>query len=151
MPDLDRLYGLPGAESLDATLNDCYDRWRDDYADDDPATFADVVVRIEEWTIAPHRVPDYIIDYAVECVTDRMGDEGDEDYSDQWEEAAEQDDVKAAFRAAADLLASKVTYRMADELVATHVLTHDRSGRAFLAATGAPLYTTKVVDAGQPR
>ena len=151
MPDLKRLYGLPGAESLGSTLADCYDRWRDDWSDDADEDLAACIVRIEEWTV--HPADDHLphVDLLTEWLVKWVAENGevDENASDCWESAARFEDVTLAFAEAMALLASKVTYRMADELVATHVLTHDAAGNALLP-DGSPLYTTKVVGADQP-
>jgi len=132
----ERLYGLPYAESMDFELSTVYDRWHDDFADDEPKP--DVV--IEEWTVHPadDHLPhiDRLMDWLVEWVCENG--EIDEDATECWESAARCEDVTLAFAEAMDLLASKVTYRMADELVAIHTVTHDADGNPML--DGEPLY-----------
>ena len=132
----DRLYGTPDAEYLDLDLASAYERWEADLILDDGEPRPDCT--IEEWTTAPVTVPANAVATVVEELCERMADDGDEGYYDSWMDAANHDDVRLAFQAAADLLASKVTYRMADRLVATHGITHDDEGEPML--NGERLY-----------
>lgn len=123
----DRLYGLPGAEQMQSDLETVYEQWLDDFMpfdDGDSIVLVDQVVTIEEWSVKDCVASPYDVEAAVENLIERLGDEGTEDYYDALESAAQSAEVLAAFQAAADLLCSKVGYRMADELIVTHTVTH---------------------------
>lgn len=136
--DEQRLFGTPGAEVMHFDLASAYEEQVDAYfdeprPDDDPWT-------IEEWTVRPPsshlRRVDWFIEEQVEHIADDLGEGGYE----AWENAAD-DDVKAAFQAAFDLWASKVTYVMADKLVRTHTVTWDADLTPLI--DGEPLYHDK--------
>lgn len=135
----ERLYGLPYAESMDFDPATVYERAEADvafYTDNGP--MPDIV--IEEWTVHPasDHLPHIgrLIDWLVEWVAENG--EIDEDAFECWESAGRCEDVTLAFAEAMALLASKVTYRMADKHVATHTVTHDADGNPLL--DGEPLY-----------
>ena len=131
----ERLYGAPDAEIL-------YDDWADaadaalgwcDPSNGDPVT-------IEEWTVHP---PSYHLPSAarvVEWVDEQVVLDGEisEPVYDDWESASTHPDVIAAFQAALDVMASKVSGRMANEKVATHEVTWDADGNPLL--DGEPLH-----------
>lgn len=134
--DPTRLFGIPGAERLHLSLQDCYesdiDPWHDE-PDHQPKM-------IEEWTVAPKRahLPDAscVVDDIVERCAD--GYELDEYAVDEIENIGKRDDVKAAADALLDLIASKITYRMAEKLVAEHKVTWTEEGDPLI--DGEPLY-----------
>lgn len=115
----DRLYGLPGAEHLHLDLASAYEEHAAYYEDEDvpDATF-------EEWSIRDPRPDDNTLRWWLESLAERAAEEGDEDYWGEWEAAVEHKDVWAAFRAAADLAASKIAYRMADEHLGDYRIVH---------------------------
>lgn len=122
----ERLYGPPGAEHLQGDLDSAADA----------ADFGEYPILLEEWTVAEPRLSDGDLARALETLTELAAEEGDEWYAEAWIKASEREDVRAAFRAAADLLASHVHYRMAGELVARwHAWPDDGSWR--FAALGA--------------
>jgi hypothetical protein len=124
---------------MDSSLSAVYDRWRDDY--DDEFIDAHATVAIEEWTVRdPADDVKSLADWVAEMVAERVGeDEATEDYYEAWMDAAAAPVVLVAFTAALDLMASKVVgWRMADQLVATHTITHDANGTPML--DGEALY-----------
>jgi hypothetical protein len=78
-------------------------------------------ITVHEWTTHPasHHLPKvgYVLDWLVEWTSENG--EIDEEACYHWEKAAEQEDVRAAAKALLDLIGSKVSYLMADDLVAT--------------------------------
>lgn len=125
-----RLYGLEGDEHLFFDPAEVVERWIED---NDGCTEA---FEIEEWSVHP---PQYHMPHAVEilgwigewtCENGDIGDDMDLPIKDV--------EVVAAAKALLDLIASKVTWRMADELVATHTLTWDAENEPLL--DGQPLY-----------
>jgi len=136
-----RLYGLPDAEEL----------W------DDPGAVWESDIQpwyrgggdtwtIEEWTIRPNAElvgdPQPIAETVAEYASDQMGLEAGWDY---WEAASKDPEVLQAFQKAMWLLASKVSYKQADERVAVHVVTLQDGdwGRPLL--NGEPLDVPAVV------
>lgn len=57
---------------------------------------------------------------------------------DDWEDAGKRGDVKAAFRAALDMLAGHVRYRLCDRRVGMLTVTWNDAGQPFL--DGKPLH-----------
>lgn len=131
------LFGLPGAEEMDTGISGAYEQWTYDYGADE---LPDLTVTVEEWTTKRPEVSPYDLSLAVENLVERVTDEGDENYVECWEEAAELPDVMAAFQAAADLLASKITYRMADNQIHTHVISHTPQGTPMVSTDNGPLW-----------
>lgn len=131
MSEEHHLFGTPGAEQLYIDLATAYEYWMEDGF---PPPDALTVVEFEEWTVVPAtgHLPrvDRVLDFVVEWTAEN-GDL-DEYGAEAFEKAATHEDVKVALATALDLLASKVGYRMADEKVATHVITHDAEGRPML-------------------
>ena len=82
------------------------------------------------------------VDWIIETVLENVAEEGllDEHGFEDFENACFADDVKAAAEAFRESVASKVKYRMADTLVATHEVTWDDNGDPLI--DGEPLYTT---------
>ena len=112
MPE-ERLYGTPGAEHLYDDLDSAADAADPyPYVDDEP-------IVLEEWTIRPVSGDTVNVGWLIDQAVEQASEEGDEWYAEAWEKAGQAPDVVAAFRAAADLMASKVGYRMADEHIAT--------------------------------
>lgn len=130
----DFLYGEPGDELMSSDPVDVFENWHDaDHPEPEP-------IVIEKWSVhspASH-LPDLdrVLDYVTEQAVDGNGDEA---YDENWNQAAAEDDVRAAFRAALDLLASHVTYRMADQKVGEHVITWAEDGTVLL--DGQPMAT----------
>lgn len=136
-PD-DRLYGLMDAEHLHNDPVMVYEVEVMDVYDPMPER-----IEVEEWTVAPQRnhLPDAgdLLEWLHETACDRM--EVDEGWCDHMEAATKKSDVIAAAEALLDLLASKNQYRMADQLVATHVITFDAKGEPLL--DGEPMYVKR--------
>lgn len=128
------LYGLVSAEHL---YTDPATVWESEVEPFGP--HADSIV-IEEWTVAPQRnhLPDAddVLEHIHETACDRM--ETDEGWCDHMQAAVKKPDVVAATEALLDLIASKNQYLMADQLVATHVLTFDAKGEPLY--DGEPMY-----------
>lgn len=115
MSDVDRsrLYGLPGAMHLHAALNDAIEEaWDVTDKDGTPPV-------IEEFTV---HEPQYHLpsagSLAEHCADIADESETDEDAAEEFRIASEDPDVLAALQAAIDVMASKVNYRMSNELVA---------------------------------
>jgi hypothetical protein len=93
---------------------------------------------IDEWTVHPpsYHLPtaDAVAEHVYEHACDM---EMSEDCDEEYRRVSQDPDVLAAFQSALDLMASKVTYRMADKLVATHTLTWTADGAPLL--DGEPL------------
>lgn len=126
----DRLYGRPGAEYL-------YDDLATVYEEADWGERPDRV-EIEEWTVTEpiEHLPNATtaLEYLAECACDELV----EHVWCTWETAATDPDVVAAMQATLELLASKVTGRMASKHVATHTITFDDEGEPIL--NGERLY-----------
>lgn len=132
----ERLYGQDGAEELYSDLGDAYESDIEQCAPDpDPCECESH--EILEWTVHP---PRYHLQTAESILVRVVGDLDEWTESDDWSEAIEQPDVLAAMDAVLDLMASKVTYRMADRLVATHQITWDAKGEPLV--NGEPMYLT---------
>lgn len=115
------LYGEPGAESLYRDMEGVIKAANDDNPNR--------VYVIEQWTSHPplsHLVKAAVL---VEGIINDLADaEIDEVCYEDWVRASEQPDVVAAFQAAFELMASKVVYRMADELVGTYSVVGNEVG-----------------------
>ena len=139
----DHLFTIPGSED----------------AFDDPA--AAYEADIEPWADGHDRRPREIEEYTsftaakalpaaddvVTWVSETFGD-GDyapNDHGVTCERIESDPEVKAAAEAFLAVVASKITYRWCDELVATHTVTWDADGSPLL--DGEPLYR----PAGDPR
>jgi hypothetical protein len=127
------LYSLPGAERAFGDPAGCYEAeidW-DENAHTRPWT-------IEKWTAIPASRDLPSVDHVIEWVIELAADETTEDGVKDWEHAGERDDVKAAFRAALDLLGRHVSYRLCDSKVGEHTVTFDAAGEPLL--DGEPMY-----------
>lgn len=132
---VDRLYGEPGAEHMCFDPAEVYEN-----LDIEAPLTPDYTIEIEEWSVSPptHHMPS--AERALEYIVEWTGENGqiDEDANDQWIAASAEPDVVAMMQAALDLLASKVTYRMADKLLRTLTVTFAETGEPLL--DGEPLY-----------
>lgn len=134
----DRLYGLPGAEYMQGDLATVYEQWADDRGDYERAFLPDVA--IEEWTVRdPADDVKNMASWVAEAVAERVGEsDATEEYAEAWWDAAKHPEVIAGFEVVLARMASKVTgWRMADRLLATHLVTHV-DGEPFL--DGKPLF-----------
>lgn len=126
----ERLYGAPGADSLDRQLMACIDRQWEWHVDDwrwskngvgkpDPLTMT-----VEEWTTHP---PEYhlpTVEHLVEHILDVAADtETDEGWYDQANDAARTPAVFAIAEALRLTIAQGIRYRMAANQVATWTVT----------------------------
>lgn len=131
------LYGMPHAEDMDWDPQTVYEKYIEDYVDDHDRRPRE----IEEWTATGADVwlmhTDLIIEHVVEMSSDELGDGGYE----HLEKAGKSDDVVAAFEAARALMASKVTYLMADKKIKTMTVTWNEEGEPLL--DGEPMYVKK--------
>ena len=114
------LYGVPGAEHLALDPDTVLDCEFDNAAEE---------VELEEWTVRP--ATDHLprADRLLEWIEETAYDYGevDEGFSDHLNNIMGREDVRAAASALLELIASKVTYCMADTLVSTttYVLVDD--------------------------
>lgn len=126
MNDMDRLYGLPGAEQLRFDIAEVYETEIDAYFDDpDRREWT-----VEEWTVAPARSHMVDVEGLLEWVDEWAAECGE--ISEGFGLPVKDADVVAAAEALLDLIASKVTWRMADRLVATHTITWDADNEPLL-------------------
>lgn len=133
----DFLYSLPGAERAFDSPEACYEAeidW-DEYAHDREWT-------IEKWTAVPASRDLPSADHVIEWVTELAAEETTEDGVKDWEYAGKRDDVKAAFRAALDLLGSHVHCRLCNRRVGTLTVTFTDDGEPLLDAQ--PMYAVAV-------
>lgn len=132
MIDEIRLFGIPGSEYLESSLQDAYERYIDPCFDEKSEW------EIEEWTVVDPRsqMPqvEMIAEYVAEWIAD---DVMFEEAYESWEKALSHPEVVEALGKAFDLAATKVTFWMADKRVATHKVTFD--GEEPLV-NGQPLY-----------
>lgn len=117
-----RLFGVPGAEILYTTIVGCYEACVDVYGEDDKHRAAHT---IEEWTV---RQPKSHLPSAlglVEWIGEHAAvNDTSEEWSDDFADNASRDpDVLAAADALLRLIASKISYRMADKRIAVHTVT----------------------------
>ena len=113
---IDRLYGLPGAEDLRDDPAAVWESQCDGDGTDGPWI-------IEEWTVHPqgYGLPPaaFVIDNVVEYLAEAEGGWEGADY----EAIANHPDVKAGAEALLDAVRRKVTWHMADRMVAEHTVT----------------------------
>lgn len=138
MSDEDRLYGLPHAEHMHFDLASCYESDIDDW-DAEPEVEPPTYI-IEEWSVRDcvDHVPsvDTLLDWLSEWTCENG--EIDEDGCDTFTDAMRHPDVKAEARRFLDFCAARISYRMADKLVATHTITWDADGEPL--DNGEPIY-----------
>lgn len=138
MPDK-VLFSLPQATEMEFDIATVVDQYIDDHSGELPPNFT-----VEEWTTYPpeHWLPDamHVLEFMVEHAA---GETIDEACFVSYDMAASHSEVKAAMQAVIDLIASKVSYRMAKDHVATHRITFAKDGEPLV--NGIPLYI-KVKD-----
>jgi hypothetical protein len=101
---------LPRAEELHIDPADVVQQWLDDTDPDVETRFV-----IEEWSVHP---PSYHLpsrDTLLERICEEAYDNEWGEDNEEWEAAAREPDVKNAAQTLLDLIASKVSYRMADK------------------------------------
>lgn len=112
--DDEHLFGLPGAESLHGSVAEVWESELDGQDEDD------YPFEVEEWTIRPVRSHFPTADVLIEYIAERwLADETDEYF---YEHALDH----APTELAEEFLltwAKAIHYRMADKLVATHIIT----------------------------
>ncbi len=113
----ERLYGMNGWESLDSDLGSAVES----YIDDRFEPVVDEVVEFEEFSVVPVRRDFPDAERILERIHDDICDDGmgDEGFHDDVERAMTAPDVVTAMEAVLDLIGSKISYRMADELLRT--------------------------------
>lgn len=138
MTDRSKLYGLPGAEEMYFDPAEVVQRWLDDRYDDAPLDFV-----IEEWSVHPtqHHLPsarallEWIEEWAIDC-----GEVGE-----GWELPPD-DSLDVAADALLEVIAHKITWRMANEkLRELHVTASDDPANPLL--DGEPVWR----DTSTPR
>lgn len=146
----DRLYGQPFSEHLWPSIVEVYEH----QIEGDLEGFGALVdheahATIEEHTVVPSRdhlpSPHSLLEYISEWVADNG--EVDEYWHESLDGHSADPDVVAATEALLQLLASKVTYWMADKVVATHTITWDETGPLV---NGEPLYQPAPLVIGTP-
>lgn len=152
MTDRNRLFGVPDAEVLRFSAVDVWESDIEPNVDDD-----DYSTEIYEWSVCKpighlpgtDRVIDEILDWMEEC-----GELVEDVFPESERKALEKDyQVQAAAQALLDVIASKLKFRMADQLVEVHSLTlaRTRSGDLEPMLDGDPLYPGLCVRCGHPR
>lgn len=132
MTDEIRLFGIPGSEYLERSLQDAYERHIDPRFGEKPEW------EIEEWTVVDPRSQMPQVEMIAEYVAEWMADDAMfEEAYESWEKALSHPEVVEALSKAFDLAATKVTFWVADQRVATHKVTFD--GEEPLV-NGQPLY-----------
>lgn len=133
----ERLFGLPGAERLDFGPEEV---WESHVEADDLTP-----MKIEEWTVVSQAnlLPsaETILDHMLEHW---VAEEVIEEVWESWDYAQRLPDVVAAFRRAMDLLATKVTGRMADKRIAVHTVTYTDEGEPLY--DGEPFFPNWAED-----
>lgn len=128
----ERLFGVPDAENLHFDLADAYEAqiapWVDEH---DQRGW-----QIEEWTVHPPRDHFPTVDHVIEHIVEWVADCGETDEGFDEHLYAEAD--RAAVEAMLQAWADRITYRMADERVATHEITWDDDGEPLV--DGVPMY-----------
>ena len=131
-----RLYGLPGAESMHFDPETVYETSIEPYVDEHDRR----PQVIEEWSVLPpiSHVPlaDSILEYIVEWVAeDGMITEGG---YEQWDRLTKDPEIIAAAENLRTVLASKVQFRMADRHLRDHLVSWDEEGEPLL--DNQPMY-----------
>ena len=128
------LYGIPEGEDMELDPASVYEREYEPYREE-----GDNRPRyIEEWSSTDASTwlmhTDWIIEHVVELSGEELGEGG----HPQLEAAGKDPDVIAAFEAARALMASKITYLMANKKLRTLTVTWDEEGQPLL--DGEPMY-----------
>jgi|GEM_PF-6318819 len=136
------LFGLEGAETMDDDIGATYERWLDDLFDDDDKSGS---LKIEEWSSRPLGESLPSAERILEWVADMCGDDcWDDDALEAVQRGSGRPEVVAACEAFRAEFASKITgWRMADRLIATHLITWDDAGEPLV--DGEPLYRPATV------
>lgn len=140
-PTEKRLFGVPGAEVLYLDIAEAYE------SDIEPWREADDSRRweIEEWTVHPpiYHLPS--VSAILDFVSEQVCENGEltEGVWDHWTFGG--DEIEAAAEALRQVVAAQQgNGRMADKLIATHVITHDGSGAPLL--DGEPMYRARTAE-----
>lgn len=127
----DRLYGLPGAEYLDTDPSSVYETHIEPYDAPGP----DTKVEIEEWSVHP---PLYHLPSApalIEWLEDWVAENGE--ISEDFEVHFDSPGVRWAADTLLKAAAQQITWRMANEKLASHWVTWDEFGPLL---DGEPMY-----------
>lgn len=113
------LYGTDGAEHLHFEIEDACDR---------SASLRTDTFTICEYTVHPpfHHLPN--VQIVAEWIGEHAGEETDEYFYEEACDALADPEVHALLTAALNLAASKITYRMADTIVASYQVTVNAEG-----------------------
>lgn len=110
------LFGRPGAEQLYFEAVEVWESELDGCGDEPP----DGGWEIEEWTVRPPRSHMPSADWVIERLLEHIAEAEVDEYAyDAWDNASREAEVEAMLEA----WASRVTYRMAHNLIATHRIT----------------------------
>lgn len=144
---MDELYGFDGDEFLEVSPVAVYERWASDSDFPDCINFptdgalyrVPASLEIVEWSTAPVGERLLSVDRILETIYDHFADDAEyEDASDDLERQLGKPEVIAAFTAARDLLASKMTFRYADRKLRVLTVTWDENNEPLL--DGEPMY-----------
>lgn len=121
----ERLFGLPHAERMHFDIDSAINEVLCDYDQDvKPDSFM-----IEEWTTTSADLWLPSTESTLEWMVESTADEAiNEDLFEAYSTAAQHPAVKAAMQQVNMLLASKVGYRMANKMIATHHVTFSFDG-----------------------
>lgn len=135
------LYCLAGDERAYTDPAECYESCLEPFVDDATTTVPGETHVIEKWTVrtaanelpGPELTIEWVIEHACMEVT--------EGGVDDWEHAGKLPEVVQAYRAANELLASKVSWLMCGEKVGTLTVTWSAAGEPLL--DGEPMYVKR--------
>lgn len=142
MDDADeRLWGTPGAEMMYLDVGTAYESEIEMWVDED----RDKVWKLEEWSVQPQGStvpsPGAILEWMEESACDELVEGGYEQIAD----ITKDPEVRSLAEALCQAFVKRVTFRMADKLLATHVVTFDADGEPLL--DGEPMYVKRAPDA----
>ena len=150
MPDTDayrtseRIYGIPGSERLYSEVAEAYETQIDGQVDEDDNTPR----VIEEWTVAPSISHVRSASSIVEDLIEDAAADAPEDMYDSISHLDTDPDVLAAAEALREAFASRITYSVADKMVAEHVITWDDKNEPLV--DGEPMYVPSHSGAERP-
>lgn len=137
----ERLYGLQGAEELHFDIATVWEADIEPHIEDDTGGSR----IIEEWTVHP---PEYHFpkaEHIVESVIEWACDNGE--VAEGWPDglpSISDPELNRAAEALRQAIASKVTYRMANQKVAEHTLTWSPGEESEPSLDGEPMYRQRV-------
>lgn len=125
------LFGVPGAEDMEFSLQDAYESQVDWWIGDGEDLSDPPMATIEEWSELPpgHHIPtaERIIDWISETIADE-GELSDTNGAESFDRALRESDVVELAERLRGLISSKVTWRQAGALKAVWTVTLDGNG-----------------------